>query len=290
MKHLAWNCRGLGNPRTVRELHLLVKEKSPDIIFLSETKCRRERIEKIRDRLKYACSFSVDSRGRSGGLAFIWKEGVEADLDSYSQSHISLLINASNSSLKRTLTGFYGQPITAKRSESWDLLRLIHSRIQTPWLCMGDFNEIMYQDEKFGFGTRPFKQMEEFRLALVDCGLMDTGFIGSIFTWCNKREGLDLTKSRLDRALINEDWENLFDINQTHVLPGQCSDHNPLLIHSVNSKQEVVLKRRLFKYEVAWGNREGCKELIKEVWRQRIFEGTKLKDTRARLEGCREKL
>ncbi|KAG6667377.1 hypothetical protein CIPAW_01G096500 [Carya illinoinensis] len=242
MKHLAWNCRGLGNPWTVHELHLLVKEKSLDVIFLSETKCRRERIEKIRDRIKFECSFSVDSLGKSGGLAFLWKEGVEAKLDSYSQHHISLLINASNSSFKRTLTGFYGQPITAKRNESWDLLRLIHSRIQTPWLCMGDFNEIMYQEEQFGSNTRPFKQMEEFRLALFDCGLMDIGYIGSIFTWCNRREGSELTKSRLDRALINEDWANLFDVNQAYVLPVQCSDHNPLVIQCVNSTQEEAPK------------------------------------------------
>ncbi|XP_042954620.1 uncharacterized protein LOC122291035 [Carya illinoinensis] len=148
----------------------------------------------------------------------------------------------------------------------------------------------MYQEEQLGSATRPFKQMEEFRLALVECGLMDMGYIGSIFTWCNRREGSELTKSRLDRALINEDWANLFDVNQTHVLPGQCSDHNPILIQCVNSDQEVFPKRKMFRYEVAWGNREGCKDLIKEVWSQRYFKGTKLKDTQAGLEGCRKKL
>lgn len=37
MRLLFWNCRGLGNPRSVRELHLL-KENFPSLVFLSETK------------------------------------------------------------------------------------------------------------------------------------------------------------------------------------------------------------------------------------------------------------
>ncbi|KAG6645499.1 hypothetical protein CIPAW_08G126800 [Carya illinoinensis] len=242
MKHLDWNCRGLGNPRTVRELHLLVKEKSPDVVFLCETKCRRERIESIRDRLNFESCFSVDSIGRSGGLAFIWKKDLEAELDSYSHHHISISVKSDITSNKMILTGFYGQPATAKRGESWDLLRLIHTNINNPWLCVGDFNEILLQEEQIGSNARPFQQMEDFRVALSDCGLKDIGYIGSKYTWCNKREGDGFTKSRLDRAVVNEDWLNTYAINQTYVLPGQCSDHNPLLVVCGNPDQEVVPK------------------------------------------------
>lgn len=38
MSILSWNCRGLGNPRSVRDLHLLVKEKRPNLLFLMEQK------------------------------------------------------------------------------------------------------------------------------------------------------------------------------------------------------------------------------------------------------------
>ncbi|KAF5459757.1 hypothetical protein F2P56_019677 [Juglans regia] len=79
---------------------------------------------------------------------------------------------------------------------------------------MGDFNEVMFQEEYFGSNIRPFKQMEDFRLALLDCGLMDIGFEGSKFTWSNKREGAKFTKCRLDRALANVEWLNLFGSNQ----------------------------------------------------------------------------
>ena len=38
MRLLCWNCRGLGNPYTVRELLLLNKEQVPSVLFLSETR------------------------------------------------------------------------------------------------------------------------------------------------------------------------------------------------------------------------------------------------------------
>ncbi|KAF5453768.1 hypothetical protein F2P56_023488 [Juglans regia] len=129
MKHQAWNCRGFGNPRTVCALHILVKEKSPDVVFLSETKCKRGRIKSIWDKLNFSHSFSVDCIGRNGGLAFLWNQEVDAELDSYSNYHISIAINYVIMKNRWIVTSFYGQPVTAKRRDSWDLLRLIHSKV-----------------------------------------------------------------------------------------------------------------------------------------------------------------
>jgi exonuclease III len=69
MSILSWNCRGLGNPRTVRDLHRLVKEKHPSLVFLMETKLQAHRFKAIRVWLGFQNVFIVDSMGRSGGLA-----------------------------------------------------------------------------------------------------------------------------------------------------------------------------------------------------------------------------
>jgi ribonuclease HI len=45
---LSWNCRGLGNPRAVRDLCQMAKEKRPEVVFLMETRCRNTKIERIR--------------------------------------------------------------------------------------------------------------------------------------------------------------------------------------------------------------------------------------------------
>ncbi|KAL0001855.1 hypothetical protein SO802_015636 [Lithocarpus litseifolius] len=46
--------------------------------------------------------------------------------------------------------------------------------------------------------------MEGFRECLSDCGLVDLGFVGQRYTWCNGRIGVHLTLIRLDKYVANE--------------------------------------------------------------------------------------
>lgn len=45
--------------------------------------------------------------------------------------------------------------------------------------------------------------MLDFREVLTDCALMDLGFRGPKYTWCNKREGTNSISERLDRFMAN---------------------------------------------------------------------------------------
>ena len=47
-----------------------------------------------------------------------------------------------------------------------------------PWICAGDFNEITRAHEKLGGRLRPFRQMQEFRDVLDECGFRDLGYVG----------------------------------------------------------------------------------------------------------------
>ena len=82
MKILSWNYRGLGNPRTVRELRRLVKEKKSEVVFLMETKLNNKKLEPIRVKLGFSNVFGVDSVRKSGGLALfgkvihVWKSKI----------------------------------------------------------------------------------------------------------------------------------------------------------------------------------------------------------------------
>lgn len=53
---------------------------------------------------------------------------------------------------------------------------------QVSWVVMGDFNEILCQEEMFGKRRRERTQMERFREALVACDLHDVGMEGAKFT------------------------------------------------------------------------------------------------------------
>lgn len=122
MNHLCWNCRGVGNPRTVRVLHDLIRDRKPDVLFLMETIASSNMIEKLRIKFGFANCFSVDRVGRSGGLAVFWKHNVDCGIASYSNNHIDLEFKDDNVVSWR-LTCFYGYPERSRRKESWDLIR-----------------------------------------------------------------------------------------------------------------------------------------------------------------------
>jgi hypothetical protein len=54
--------------------------------------------------------------------------------------------------------------------------------------------------------------MGAFQNALTDCRLMDMGYVGPKFTWCNGRQGSEFTKERLDTAVSNGEWGALFNV------------------------------------------------------------------------------
>jgi hypothetical protein len=64
MSLMRWNCRGLGQPRTVQELTRLVRSVCPDIVFLLETSQHMERVQNLKIRIGMNKCFIVDGRGK----------------------------------------------------------------------------------------------------------------------------------------------------------------------------------------------------------------------------------
>ena len=84
MNLLSWNCRELGNLRTVNALKEVIKKEAPKIVFLMETKSNKEWMVMVWDKCEFKNGFFVDSNGVSGGLALLWKEEIQLDVQTYS--------------------------------------------------------------------------------------------------------------------------------------------------------------------------------------------------------------
>ena len=255
-------------------------------MFLAETLADKVRLEYVKDRIRFDKMFTVKIVSRGGGLALLWKSDIEVEVVSSSVNHIDVTINK-NSEAAWRFTGFYGEPETHMRHESWDLLKNLHRQSSMPWLCAGDFNEITKQSEKVGGRLRPFSQMQNFREALDECGLMDLGYIGSPFTWSKHYRSRASIWERLDRAVASHDWFIRFPGSRVHHVDNSTSDHKFLWIDP--SFLDFQLKKKVFRFEDMWLADKGCGETVEGVW-QASFEGFVSSKVIRKIERCGKEL
>ena len=86
MSCLSWNCRGLGNATTIKELRELAKDVAPSVVCVLETQVHKTRVEGLKQTLGFDNSFAVSSSGRSGGLGIFWNNNIRVTLLPYSST------------------------------------------------------------------------------------------------------------------------------------------------------------------------------------------------------------
>lgn len=115
---------------------------------------------------------------------------MEVEVLHYSVSHIHGQVSMGrDDDQKWMFLGIYEHPLTTKKMKTWDLIHHLKPSNGSPWLVLGNFNEILDLSKKHGGRDRNERQMENFRDVLNDCTLCDLGFSDLPFTWYNNREG-----------------------------------------------------------------------------------------------------
>lgn len=262
MSLICWNCSGLGNPQTVQELEDIIWVQDYATVFLAETWLDEARLKGLCNTLKLKNIFGVSRITRGGGLALFWREDFNLQVINSAPNFIDTIINFGKEDAWRFI-GFYGMPETAKRCESWDLLRQLGSQSSLPWLCAGDFNEITRTEEKLSSWLRPNSQMQGFRDAIDEVGFKDLGYVGDRFTWAKNYPDGSVVWERLDRALGTGEWTSLFlDFQVVHLGCGM-SDHKPIQIFPLGVTPR---QNRPWRFEQAWLSEDGCHETIKAAW------------------------
>ena len=285
MSLLCWNCRGLGNRQTVQELGDIIRAQDPSVVFLAETWLDEARLGFIRDSLQFGHLHGVSKITRGGGLALFWKKDFNVSVESSSLNHIDVVINKGKEKAWR-FTGFYGAPETHLRDETWNLPRDLHSRFSLPWLCGGDFNELLKSHEKNGGRLRPYGQMESFKQVLDECNLLDLGYMGNKFTWSKSFPNGGMVWERLDRVVSTVEWLDLFLVTKVQTLSCVTSDHSPILILPNGFGAKL---KRPWRFEQMWLENRGCYDTVKSTW-ERAAMGSPMVKVMSKIEACQQSL
>uniref|UniRef100_A0A2N9FPJ3 CCHC-type domain-containing protein n=1 Tax=Fagus sylvatica TaxID=28930 RepID=A0A2N9FPJ3_FAGSY len=120
---LTWNCRGVLNPCFRRALLDLLKINSPAILVLTETRLGGNMVE-----VEHLCS-------------------TEQEL------HVSVKVRGSHNLW--LLSAIYASPRRSERRILWKNLSVIALLHNLPWVMVGDFNDILSCEEKWGAWTSP---------------------------------------------------------------------------------------------------------------------------------------
>jgi exonuclease III len=87
------------------------------------------------------------------------------------------------------------------------------------------------------------KWSDIFNSIINTCALREIHMAGGQYTWSNNH--CDPTLEKLDRFLMSSSWEELFPLVTVHKLVRDISDHNPLILDTL----DIMVKKRDFRFE-----------------------------------------
>ncbi|KAL5576493.1 hypothetical protein UlMin_018192 [Ulmus minor] len=132
------------------------------------------------------------------------------------------------------------------------------------WLIMGDFNTIWSSSDRssdsgMDIGSR------RMRSALNNLGMILIPASGGNYTWSNRRQGHRRIRSKIDRAVANEEWWRCFPNASIRMLPQTTSDHNPQILYCFG--QHSFAKRH-FRFEAMWMEAKRSHWVVNQAWHQ----------------------
>lgn len=144
MLELMWDWQHPDNSRATGNVKF-----APIVLSLAETHFSGVYVENLAGTLGYDNAYAVDPIDRSGGLSMFWNNEIKMECLGYSKYHIDMKVSGLGGSPWR-LSCFYVQAQNHLWHRRWETMKYLCSLNNLPWMCFGDFNEVLRLDEHDG--------------------------------------------------------------------------------------------------------------------------------------------
>lgn len=251
---LIWNARGVGNPPTQRHLHHICRQHKIQVLVIIEPMvpldhgffCRR-------------LGFSNVVNNTNNKIWCFTSYSMSLVVLKDHEQFLHVQIQSPLLPYPVFLTCVYAGHTRQARRVLWLEFQDLAARcVDKPWISGGDFNTIISESERAGATSNRRLDMLEFADMILNCGLIDAGFTGDIFTWA--RQSL---RERLDRVLYSSDWSSNIPYTEVTHLPRVWSDHAPLLVHIKLSSSPHCSTFRFFNM---WFHHHSFMEVAQNCW------------------------
>lgn len=265
MNILIWNCKGAMKPQFRKTMMDLVEWHSPILMVITETRLSGARVDEIIESLPLDGVAVADSIWFAGGIWMLCRSDlVQVEVLSATEQEIHSLIQVRSQNLHWLISVIYASLRFEERCILWNNLRILANMHDLPWALMGDFNEVLSKEEKYGRNPICQRRVRAIKECMDDCNMMDLGFSSPKFTWTNKRELGNLIQCRLDRCWVNSGWKDFYpEANVTH-LARVNSDHCPLLLNLTPSLGSTT--DRPFRFQTIWLSHSDFPVVMRDAW------------------------
>ncbi|XP_050229090.1 uncharacterized protein LOC126678227 [Mercurialis annua] len=134
-----------------------------------------------------------------------------------------------------------------------------------PWMIQGDFNAVLTDNDRCGGSDIDNNHARELKDCMNDSNLGEMRSIGCSYSWSNNQIDNNKICRRLDRAFINENWQDGFQNSYFEALPNGISDYSPIL---VNMLEDNHLNKNNFKYLSLWSYNPEHNKIMEEEWKK----------------------
>lgn len=185
MKLISWNIKGLNGPGKGRLLKNMIMLEKPQILFLQETKCNSNTLERIAAKTwPGGLVTAVDANGVSGGLEIIWDaRTIMLNNIHANKNFIQAIFHIIGTNIYGHLTNVCFPQETMHKIEILNTLLAINTnRLHPLWITGGDLNMMTRLEEKRGGRNRGNREGIHLKDFIQNNWLIDMPFNNGIFT------------------------------------------------------------------------------------------------------------
>ncbi|KAK4714105.1 hypothetical protein R3W88_020012 [Solanum pinnatisectum] len=196
--------------------------------------------------------------------------GQITDIKSTSQS-IHCLVNDINGTLVCFTTVIYASNSIEQRKELWAELALIKQGVDKPWIIAGDFNDVLYPNDRLYSTPISLAETHDFSNCLHTLQLNKLSWKGDYYTWSNKQLEADRIYSRIDRVFGNLEWMMTWGHVITKYDLPYFSNHSPILLKVADNQWTGKVPFRFFNI---WAEHSTFMDKVAEIWHKHMAPGT----------------
>lgn len=197
---------------------------------------------------------------QTGGLTMIWRKDLLINKVLFTDFTIEVQVEGKRNEDKWWFVGIYASSKDQVREQQWRIIENRNYLWGSNWILAGDMNDILSHDEKWGGIRRGEFSFRVFRDFVNRNRLIDIGFEGIPWTWCNNWEGDGEIKERLDRVLCTTEWRKGHGKAKCVHIQNEASDHCMILLDTEPKSRKW---KRRFYFDRSWLQHKEVGNIIK---------------------------